>query len=201
MLLGMIHLVESICWLPYCNSITEAGLYPPGLLTVPEVSLSPARHIHNSNCVDPKWGRQPSWSTKPADNSVQAITWQNLDQTADCKLLRQQNGTRAVSYHGVNVTRSSLTSQCARAKDCAATHAQHIAASQIQDQKAANRTTHLTNGAGPRTFFPSLLYWLPWHGHLNLFSFCMCTQSETSLQTASNKGHIHGAGTQHYKRT
>ena len=56
MLLGMIHLVESKGWLPYCNSDTEAGLYPPGLLTIPEVSLSPAQHIHDSNCVDPMWG-------------------------------------------------------------------------------------------------------------------------------------------------
>ena len=30
-----------------------------------------------------------------------------------------------------------------------------------------------TRGAGPRTTFPSLLYWLPWHGHLNFFSFCI----------------------------
>lgn len=27
-----------------------------------------------------------------------------------------------------------------------------------------------TNGAGPRMTLPSSLYWLPWHGHLNLFS-------------------------------
>jgi len=25
-------------------------------------------------------------------------------------------------------------------------------------------------GAGPRTTLPSLLYWDPWHGHMNLFS-------------------------------
>ena len=41
-----------------------------------------------------------------------------------------------------------------------------------------------TRGAGPRTTFPSLLYWLPWHGHLNFFSFCIhaCTLSIEPLR-------------------
>ena len=38
---------------------------------------------------------------------------------------------------------SSVMSQCTRAKE---------------------------RGAGPRTFLPSALYWLPWQGHMNLFS-------------------------------
>ncbi len=38
------------------------------------------------------------------------------------------------------VTTSSTTSQCASARD---------------------------SGAGPRIFFPSELYWLPWQGHMN----------------------------------
>ena len=33
----------------------------------------------------------------------------------------------------------------------------------------------LTRGAGPRTTLPSALYCDPWHGHLNLFSFCTGT--------------------------
>lgn len=59
---------------------------------------------------------------------------------------------------------------------------QRLHATQSSAHKHNKRGTHtvvssrLTNGAGPRTTLPSLLYWLPWHGHLNLFSFCISRQ-------------------------
>lgn len=43
-------------------------------------------------------------------------------------------------HQGEKVTTSSVTSQCASARD---------------------------RGAGPRIFLPSALYWLPWQGHMN----------------------------------
>lgn len=39
----------------------------------------------------------------------------------------------------------------------------------------------LTRGAGPRTTLPSLLYWEPWQGHLNLFSFCISTSTSSDI--------------------
>ena len=51
---------------------------------------------------------------------------------------------KSVSVQGVKMMTSlSLMSACASARE---------------------------RGAGPRITLPSLLYWEPWHGHLNLFS-------------------------------
>jgi len=51
---------------------------------------------------------------------------------------------KSVSVQGENTTTSdSLMLACARARE---------------------------RGAGPRITLPSLLYWEPWQGHLNLFS-------------------------------
>lgn len=102
-----------------------------------------------------------------------------------------------MTYQGVKVTKSSLMLQCARARDC--THhtavlamglymstkmkhmhawaSMHTSVKREVHWKVETRCTKiwLTRGAGPRTTLPSLLYWLPWQGHLNFFSFCTRT--------------------------